>query len=276
MSVESPSTHANGKTDLTKQAPPAAAAPSPMAGFRGGVETGFGHMELSQLWWLCGQLVGTGFMPKAVTTPGQAMAIVLAGRELGLEVMQSLRGIHVIEGRVALSAETQLALMLRAGMKFRWLESTDKQAKLEALRSGMDPVVVTWTIDQATRAGLAHKDNWKKHPEAMLRARCITAAARMIAADILGNVFDLDEAREVPVDEVVISRSPAPQAAAPAAEEAPPATKTESAKRKARQALSPAQPKEQVQVPAPKEPTPEEQALIAQQEGASREPGEEG
>jgi hypothetical protein len=146
-------------------------------------------MSLKQLWWFCGTTAGTGFLPESIKTPGQALAIVAAGRELGLGVMQSLRGLNIIKGKITLSASTQLALLIRAGIKFRWIEQTDKAAEIEFSRAGMEPAKFRFTIEDAQRAGL-QGDNWKKYPGNMLRARAISNGARAYAPDVLDGVYD--------------------------------------------------------------------------------------
>ncbi len=44
-------------------------------------------------------LVSTGFLPQAIKTPEQAIAIILTGRELGIGTMAALNTINVIQGK---------------------------------------------------------------------------------------------------------------------------------------------------------------------------------
>src|SRR6187402_202596 len=57
-------------------------------------------------------LVASGFLPRAVNTPEKAMAIIQTGKELGLGPMQSLRSIHIIEGKPTMSADLIAGLAL--------------------------------------------------------------------------------------------------------------------------------------------------------------------
>lgn len=145
-------------------------------------------------------LVASGLMPKGVTRPEAAFAIIAAGRELGLTAMQSIRSIHIIEGKPTLSADLVAALCKSRSdvcLYFRLVESTDKVARYETHRRGEpEPTPMAWTWDDATRAGVAGKDNWKKYPAAMLRARCITALARAVYPDLAMGVYDPDEVPE--------------------------------------------------------------------------------
>jgi hypothetical protein len=156
-------------------------------------------------------LVASGLMPRGVQRAEAAFAIIAAGRELGLTAMQSLRSIHIIEGKPTLSADLIAALCKSRSdvcQYFRLVESTDKIARYETLRKGEpEPTSMTWTWDDATRAGVTSKDNWKKYPAAMLRARCITALARAVYPDLAMGVYDPDEVHEV-VDATIVQTSP--------------------------------------------------------------------
>lgn len=142
-------------------------------------------------------LVSSGLMPRGVQRPEAAFAIIAAGRELGLTAMQSLRSIHIIEGKPTLSADLVAALCKSRPdvcKYFRLVESTDKVARYETLRVGEPSVTaMSFTWEDAQRAGVTGKDNWKKYPAAMLRARCITALARAVYPDLAMGVYDPDE-----------------------------------------------------------------------------------
>jgi hypothetical protein len=59
-------------------------------------------------------------IPKALQgSPPDALAIMLAGRELGIGPMQSFRQLDVINGQVAIRTELKLALAKRAGHDIR-------------------------------------------------------------------------------------------------------------------------------------------------------------
>lgn len=138
-----------------------------------------------------------------VRTPENVLAVMIAGAELGVRSMQALRSIYIIDGKPTLSADLMLALCKRSPVcrYFRLVETSSQKASYETLRSGdPGPTTMGYTWDQAVRAELVRKDNWKKHPEAMLRARCITALARAVYPDLFMGVYDPEElGREVEV-----------------------------------------------------------------------------
>lgn len=141
------------------------------------------------------ELVVSGFLPKAIRTPEQAMAIIQTGRELGLGPMQALRTIHIIEGKPCMSADLIAGLALRnvPGAVLRVAETTDKFCTVEAARAGQQLTKFRFSMEDAQRAGLTGKQNWKTYPRAMLRARAITEAARAIFPDAVMGLYDPDE-----------------------------------------------------------------------------------
>jgi hypothetical protein len=150
-----------------------------------------------------------------VRTPEAAFAIIATGRELGFSMMQSLRGIHIIEGKPTLSADAMAGLVKsrpEVCTYFRCVETTDKVAVYETQRAGDPPTRMQFTIEDAQRAGATSKDNWKKYPAAMLRARAITALARAVYPDLLMGLYDPDEleraVRAAPAAVVVQERAP--------------------------------------------------------------------
>jgi len=152
--------------------------------------------HLDSMLALSERLVDSGLLPDSVKSPGAALAIILAGSELGLPPMASLRLVHVVKGRVVLDSGAQLALLHRAGFSSTWKTTTSDKATLELKHEDGVPQSISYTIEDAKRAGLAGKDNWRKHPAAMLRARCVSAAAKAIAPEVLAGVYTPDEAEE--------------------------------------------------------------------------------
>jgi hypothetical protein len=146
-------------------------------------------------------LVASRLLPKAVTTPEAAFAIIMTGREMGLTAMQSLRSIHVVEGRPTMSADLMAALVKRSPECewFRLVSSTAEVAVYEAKRRGEpEPTRMSFSFDEAKAAGLTSKDNYRKFPAAMLRARCIAALARAVFPDVMLGVYELDELTPAP------------------------------------------------------------------------------
>ncbi|MFN0071387.1 MAG: hypothetical protein ACKVVP_07870 [Chloroflexota bacterium] len=141
-------------------------------------------------------LVAAGFLPDSIKRPEAALAIMLKGAELGLPPMLSLSSIHLIHGRPTLSAEGMLALIYdrHGDGAVRFSESTPERCTARYKRRGWaDYDAYTYSIEDAKRADLLKEARWQRHPAAMLRARVITAIARMAFADTIAGLDALEE-----------------------------------------------------------------------------------
>lgn len=158
--------------------------------------SGFDPANVSEAMEMAKCLVDSRLLPGHIRTPQAAFAIIATGRELGLSPMQSIRMIHVIEGRPTLSADAMVALCRQAECcrGFRLVESTDRIATWETHREGEpEPVRMSFSIEDAQRAGLASRDTWKKYPAAMLRARAASALCRAVYQDVCAGLYTEEE-----------------------------------------------------------------------------------
>lgn len=117
------------------------------------------------------------------------MMIMLAAREYGIGPAQALNGgLHIIEGKVELSARVMSALIRRARHTLQILESTDEICRIKGTRADTGEAhTVTFTIAMAQKAGLIKdKGGWKRTPEDMLYARCVSRLARQLFSDVIG------------------------------------------------------------------------------------------
>lgn len=145
--------------------------------------------EADAAYALAQKLAGTAFCPPQFRRrPDDAMAAMLAGLEVGLTPIAALRAFDVIEGQAAPRAITLRALVQSRGHEIELVESSATRCKMRGRRAGADEwQTVTWTIDRAASLNLAHKDNWRKQPQAMLIARATSEICRLVASDaILG------------------------------------------------------------------------------------------
>lgn len=162
----------------------------------GAVATRGDEESFAQLFTLAEQLVPTGFLPKHIRTPGQAVAIILAGRELGIGPMLALRSITLVEGKVSVAADLQLARFKADGGRAAFKELTEKRAELQLRHPNGDEHTESFSIEDAKGAGLLAKDNWRKYPKAMLRSRVITAGLKSIGYEPTCGAYDPDETED--------------------------------------------------------------------------------
>lgn len=148
-------------------------------------------------------------IPEALQkAPADVLAIVMAGAELGLAPMQSLRALVLIKGKPTLSADAMGALVKsrRDVCEFLVLESSDATRATYSTKRVGDPrpTTLSFTIEEAKTAGL-NGDNWRKFPAAMLRARALSAICRAVYPDLILGVYDPDE---LPAEEKDVTPPP--------------------------------------------------------------------
>jgi 5'-3' exonuclease len=124
------------------------------------------------------------------------LSTVLAGRELGMPAIASLRGFHIVEGKHCLAADAIRALVMRSGKArfFRCTERTDTKVTFEAQRGEDPPLSLSYTIEDAQRAGVVKKGSgWEKHPADMLVARASSKLARLMFPDVVFGLYSPEE-----------------------------------------------------------------------------------
>jgi hypothetical protein len=170
-----------------------------------------------QSWRLSCRIASTPFVPGALRgRPESVLAAVLYGQELGLGPMQSLQGIHVIDGRVAAAPELMRALIARAGHRLDVVEATDDHVTMSGRRADTGATAsVTWSMADAQRAGLLDKKggSWRAYPRAMLLARATSELARMLFADVVSGLSYTPE-EVASIDGTVWHDEPTPTPAA--------------------------------------------------------------
>lgn len=114
---------------------------------------------------------------------------------LGIERINAITEIFVIEGKPSASANLIAGLIRKAGHVLR-VEGNDTYATATLIRKDDPdhPMTATWNMEKARAAGLTGKGVWKAYPGAMLRSRAITEVARMGATDAtLGLAYTAEE-----------------------------------------------------------------------------------
>lgn len=142
--------------------------------------------EARQAAQIAQSIAATSFAGALRGKPEEVTAAILAGQELGLQPMATLRSIDIIQGTPALRAHAMRGLIQSAGHSIQVVESTDAHCIMRGRRAGeQEWQTVEWTIDRAQRLGLTGKDQWKRQPKTMLVARATGEICRLIAADVL-------------------------------------------------------------------------------------------
>ncbi|MBL8739170.1 MAG: hypothetical protein JNL12_22275 [Planctomycetes bacterium] len=154
-----------------------------------------------------------GAIPKhCIAKPGKILATVMAGHELGVGPMASLRAFHVVEGKPTADYSFWVARLKAAGYRVEWPERSQERVTLKLTAPDGSSATETWDKARAITAGLWNgKDNWKKYPMAMLSARCVTSLGRAFAGEVMFGCYEHDEADEILKEADVVAIEGVPQ-----------------------------------------------------------------
>lgn len=143
--------------------------------------------DAAQAHQIAASLAQTSFVPTSMRgKPHDVTAAILAGQELGLMPMASLRSMDIIQGIPALRANAMRGLVQSHGHAIQVVSSSPTRCVVRGRRRGeTDWQQVEWTIERAKQMLLAEKSEWKKQPQTMLVARATSELCRLIAADAL-------------------------------------------------------------------------------------------
>lgn len=150
--------------------------------------------EWSAMVQVADALVQSGFLPQSIKNAQQAVAIILAGRELGIGPWQAVQTINVIQGKPTVSPQLMLALINQSGqLEDIAIDGDVKGCIVMMKRKGRAPHTETFTFEDAQKLGLAGKDNYRKQPAIMLRWRAVAACARIVFPDVILGLYTPDE-----------------------------------------------------------------------------------
>ena len=137
--------------------------------------------------------------------PENIMLAIQMGSELGLAPMQSLQNIACVNGRPAVWGDAVVGLCRQSPVCKDIVEAVtgegDKQvATCTATRVGAEPVVRSFSVEDAKKAGLWGKSGpWQQYPKRMLQMRARGFAVRDAFPDVLRGLITAEEAADIPV-----------------------------------------------------------------------------
>lgn len=151
--------------------------------------------------------------------PGNILVAIQWGMELGLQPMQAMQNIAVINGRPSLWGDAVLALVLSHPHCVDVVEYYEGDEKSEgytavciAKRQGREDKTVRFSIEDARLAGLLDKAGpWKQYRNRMLKMRARSFCLRDQFADVLKGMPIAEEVRDTPAEREVNPSRPAPK-----------------------------------------------------------------
>lgn len=142
-------------------------------------------------------------------TPDQALALMLVAQAEGQHPATITQEYDIIQGKAARKTHSVLARFQAAGGTVEWHELSESIADATFSHKAGGKLRMSWTFEQAKKAGLTNKDNWKNYPRAMLRARCIAEGVRAVYPAALGGMLVAEEAMDLPPEQGMKTIDPA-------------------------------------------------------------------
>lgn len=139
---------------------------------------------------LCKQLMQTSHYSKLQEVG--VFAIVEAAKSLNIDPRLALGGgLYFVKGKVEMSSRMMAALIRKNKHSItRDPKSDDTVCILHGKRSDTgDTWTESFSMDEASKAGISGNDVWKKFPRDMLYARALSRLARQLFPDVIGNCY---------------------------------------------------------------------------------------
>jgi hypothetical protein len=159
---------------------------------------------LNEAFEMANMLSSSQMVPKHYQNkPQDTLVAMMMGAELGLNPIQALQNIAVINGKPAIYGDALLALV-QSHPKFGGHDESFDNATMTATctvwrKQDASKHTVTFSEEDAKKAGLWGKQGpWTQYPKRMLMWRARGYALRDKFADALGGLITVEEARDIP------------------------------------------------------------------------------
>lgn len=146
--------------------------------------------------WRCASALHQSGLYEGFAKPQGIMAAIMYGREVGLGAAMSVSSINVIKGKPSMGAEGLVALVKSKPVceYLQCVERTNTSATWVTKRVGSpEPIRVTYTIEDAKKAGKDKDRNYQMQPAQMLMWRAASIICRMEYPDITKGMMSIEE-----------------------------------------------------------------------------------
>lgn len=131
-----------------------------------------------------------------VKTEEQAIALMVVAQAEGKHPGSIAAEYHIIQGKASLKADAMLARFQNAGGKVEWHDHSDEKVSATFSHPQSGSLKIDWDLARAKAADLGGKDNWKKYPRQMLRARVISEGVRATFPAVLQGMYTPEEVQD--------------------------------------------------------------------------------
>jgi hypothetical protein len=149
-------------------------------------------LSMSQIRDVGTVMAASGMFPDIAKDGAKAFVKILAGQEMGIAPFEAMGGISIIQGKATVGGNIMASKVKGSGKyDYKIRARTNTGCTIEFFEKIADDKwesIGTEVFDQtdATAAGLAGKEMWKKYPKNMYFNRCISNGVRTYCPDVLG------------------------------------------------------------------------------------------
>ncbi|GAB2940590.1 recombinase RecT [Aquaspirillum soli] len=141
--------------------------------------------------------------------PANCIIAMQWGMEIGLQPLQAMQNIAVINGRPSIWGDAMLAIVRGSGLlEYIKEDPTPDGCVCRVKRKGEDEAVREFTTEDAKRAGLLGKQGpWQQNPKRMMQMRARAFALRDVFPDVLRGVHVAEIAHDEPPEKDITAES---------------------------------------------------------------------
>lgn len=132
-------------------------------------------------------------LPSGIDSAEKLIVIFQAGRDFGLSATEAINGFYFVNGKLTIWGPVALSQVTKSGFKVEWKECDEKSATVKISREDRGDITETFTIEDATKAGLNNKDIWKKYPKNMLKWKAFGNAVKFFCPEALHGFYLKEE-----------------------------------------------------------------------------------
>src|SRR3990167_10657552 len=148
-----------------------------------------------------------------VKSAAQGSVKMLAGKEVGFSLMQSINSFYFVNGKLAMLTQAMAALIKKSGKyDYQILNQTSEvcviaffEIKKEEKEKLGESV---FDRKMAAAAGIINKDIWKNYPINMYFNRALANGARWFCPDAIAGFHTVEELRDIEPEKTIIEITP--------------------------------------------------------------------
>lgn len=123
-----------------------------------------------------------------VSDLAQAAVKVMAGEELGIAPVAAMMGIHLIKGKVSLSANLIAALVRRHGYNYRITRLEATGCELEFIGKSGEVLGLSGFSEAEAKKAKVFNEMYEKYPRNMYFSRCISNGAKWYCPEVMSGL----------------------------------------------------------------------------------------